>query len=50
MRDTIDGYIIYVKTMYMIKHSNLEKEKVGISIKIIYHINIKGLLNKLKFV
>ena len=40
MRNTIDGYIIYVKSMYMTKHSNLEKETVGISIKIICHINI----------
>jgi len=45
MRNTIDGYIIYVKSMYITKHSNLEKEKVGISIKIIYHINIKGIIN-----
>jgi hypothetical protein len=45
MRNTIDRYIIYVKSMYMIKHSNLEKEKVGISIKIIYHININGITN-----
>jgi hypothetical protein len=37
MRNTIDGYIIYVKSMYMTKHSNLEKETVEISIKIIYH-------------
>ena len=45
MRNSIDGYIIYVKSMYMTKHSNLEKETVGISIKIIYHININGITN-----
>jgi hypothetical protein len=45
MRNTIDGYIIYVKSMYMTKHSDLEKETVGISVKIIYHININGIIN-----
>jgi hypothetical protein len=29
----------------MKKHSDLEKETVGISVKIIYHININGIIN-----
>jgi len=37
--------ILYMYIHVCIKHSNLEKEKVGISIKIMYHININGIIN-----
>ena len=45
MRTTVDGHIIYVKSMHMTKHSNLEKKKWEFSIKIIYHINVNGIIN-----